>query len=71
MRYERCAGGTTCNDLPAAGNLGGALSPQQIQGRALVGVLEAKPPKDFKILQLTLAENTPFTLNYNFVNFVD
>ena len=43
MRYECCAGGTTCNDLPAAGNLEDVLSHQQIQGKALVGVKGAKP----------------------------
>ena len=26
MRYECCAGGTTCNDCPVAGDLGGVLS---------------------------------------------
>ena len=25
MRYECCAGGTTCNDLPAAVDLGGGV----------------------------------------------
>ena len=35
----------TVRSLPlAAGGLGGALSPQRVQGRALVGAQGAKPP---------------------------
>ena len=32
------------------------LAPQQIQGRALVGLEGVKPPKVLKILQLTLTK---------------
>ena len=54
MRYECCAGGTTCNDLPAAVNLGGGiLSFSADPGRGLVGVEGAKPPEVLEILQLT------------------
>ena len=51
---------------------GGTLSPQQIQGRALVGAQETKHHKALEILQLTLAKPVrgPFTLTYNFVNIV-
>ena len=49
--------GTTCNDLPAALDLGeGALSLPADQGRALVGVEGAKPPEALEILQFTLAK---------------
>ena len=41
MRYECCAGGTTCNDqkslLPAAGGLGGTFSPRAGPGQRLAG----------------------------------
>ena len=35
---------------------GGAVSPQWVQGRALVGVQRAKPPKALKSLQSTVPE---------------
>ena len=76
MRYECCAGGTTCNNLPAAVDLGGGmLSPPADPGQSPSGGREAKPPEALEILQLTLAKNMPkihprgpFTLNYNFVD---
>ena len=35
MKYECCAEGTTCNDLPAAVDLGGGvLSPQTNPGQS-------------------------------------
>ena len=58
MKYECCAGGTTCNDLPAAGDLGGTLS-----SRDPTAYIRQKLPK--------IRPRGPFTLNYNFVNFVD
>ena len=70
--------GTTCNDLPTALDLGGGvLSFPADQGRALMGVEGAKPPEALEILQFTLAKKFqkytrgPFTINYNFVNFVE
>ena len=42
--YSHCVRGVICNDqrsLPLTA--GGAVSPQQVQGRALVGVQRAKP----------------------------
>ena len=57
IRYECCAGGTTCNDLSAAGDLGGALSPPADPGQNLVGVQGAKPSEVLETLQLILAKN--------------
>ena len=57
MRYECCAGGTTCNDLPAAVDLGGGVlippaDPGQSPGRGR----GAKTSEALEILQLTLAK---------------
>ena len=75
MRYECCAQGTTCNDLPAPVDQGRRFEPpQQIKGRSLVGTEGAKPLEALETLQLTLAKKMQklhLTLNYNFVNFVD
>ena len=58
--------GTTCNDLPAALDLGeGVLSLPPDQGRALVGVEGAKPPEALEILQFTLAKNAKNTLSWS------
>ena len=50
--------GMTYNDRRSlqniAGGLGGAISPQRVQGRALVGVQEAKPLEAPKNLHLTV-----------------
>ena len=75
--------GTTCNDLPAALDLGGGvLSLPADQGRALVGVEGAKPSEALEILQFTFY-SLQFTVAkkcqkytlvvhlHNFVNFVD
>ena len=75
-------GGTTSNDqrllFPTAGGLGVLLSPpQRFQGRALMGVQRAKPTGGLEILQFHLPKmpkihpRGPFTLKYNFMNFVD
>ena len=71
--------GTTCNDLTAAFDLGGGvLSLPADQGRALVGVEGAKPPEGSRDPTVYMSQKMPkihsrgpFTLNYNFVNFVD
>ena len=58
MRYECCAGGTTCKDLPVAEDLGAVLSSPADLGQSPGG----GPPEALEILQLTLAkkcENTP------------
>ena len=75
-RYECRAGGTTCNDLPAAVDLGGdVLSPPVDPGQSPGGGRGGKPSEALEILQLTLAKKMPkihprgtFTLNYNFVD---
>ena len=50
--------GMTYNDRRSlhniAGGLGGAISPQRVQGRALVGVQAAKPLEASKNLHLTV-----------------
>ena len=49
--------GTTCNDLPAALDLGGGvLSLPADQGRALMGVDGVKPPEALEILHFKLAK---------------
>ena len=55
MSYECCARGTTCNDLPAAVDLGGGgvLSFPADPGQSPGGVEGAKPPEALEILQLT------------------
>ena len=63
MKYECCAGGTARSDqrslFPAAGGLGGALSPPAVPGQTLMGVQGAKPPEALEIIQLAFAKNTP------------
>ena len=50
----------TCRSLPgAAGGLGGAVSPQWVQGRALVGVQVAKPLEALAILQYKVSKKCP------------
>ena len=75
MRYECCAGGTTCNNqrllFSVAGGLRGTLSPPAVPGQ---GVQGAKLPEAPEILQFAFGKIHPpgaFTLNYNFMDFVD
>ena len=78
MRYECCAGGTTCNDLPAAVDLGrGILSlsadPGQSPGRGRGGEAPGSsrdPTAHISQKMPKIYSRGPFTLNYNFVNFV-
>ena len=69
MRYECCAGGTTRNDLPAAGDLGRRFeSPSRSRAEPWQG----RDPTVYISHKMTkIHPRGPFTLNYNFVNFID
>ena len=44
-RLKHFGSGAAIGTKKTAGGLGGAVSPQRVQGRALVGAQGAKPPE--------------------------
>ena len=79
MRYECSAGGTTCNDLYAAVDLGGVvLSPQTNPGQSHGGgrggqtTWSSRDPTAYINQKMPkIHPHGPFSLNYNLVNCVD
>ena len=65
MRYECCAGGTTCNEqrslFSTVGGLGGTLSFLVVPGQSPDRDPRGEAPEALEILQFTLAKNTKNT----------
>ena len=51
--------------VPCSWGSGGALCPQQFQGRALMEVQGGKPPEALDILQFTFAKNAKTTPSWS------